>query len=1057
MTRLETIADLDAVFERLFGVPFSFSPPQVDAITAPLDRPAVIIAGAGSGKTTVMAARVVWLVGHHGIAPDRILGLTFTNKAAAELGLRVKRALAALLVDADEAPADPLTSTYHAFAGTLISEHGLRLGRETDLRILSDASRFQRMARVVEAYDQPLQYVSTHVPTLINQTMVLDGQLSDHLVDTDALRRFDTEVIAEVGKADKAYALHKSIVEASQKRLELSRLVDLYRAAKTRDGVMDFSDQMAWGAELSEIDDVGAELRGRYDAVLLDEYQDTSVAQRDLLQNLFAWAPGRDDAPSLTAVGDPAQGIYGWRGAASGNLTEFLIDFPSSDGVAGVPYALVESRRCAVDVIAAANDLAAHFYATSDDVQPLAAHGDSPAGHVTVALHETVADEIDDLVVQVQKAIANGVPRHEIAILVRITRENDAIVRALREAAVPFEVVGLSGLLSQPEVQDLLALLGVLDDVTDNPAMLRLLTGPRWRIGQRDLRLLGRRAVTLSGRAAGHVPDGDLMEQLARAVEGADPTEIVSLADAVEDPGELPYSTEARVRFSSLGRLVAGLRRHVGEPLPELARRAMYALDLDVELEAVGHPSGLDNLALLHDAIAGYAEDDRFASLSGLLAYLAAEEQFNDGMEVSTPSTADSVKLLTVHRAKGLEWHTVFVPFLSAKVFPGGKGRNRWFSSPSVLPVPLRGDAANVPDLDDYTAAAEKVFAAANKEDALMEERRLGYVAYTRAKEDLHLSGHWWGRTQVGARGPSSFLIGTRDWLVASGGHMRPDGIRCWEPEPDPEAVNPMTELQERMAWPAGLPRLERRRRLADLVEAHLDGIVSDRPLPLPEDYPELQELEVIEAELELLVAEADRASDPVRTVALPSTISATAALAMDADPAGYARHLARPMPRRPSSAARFGTRFHAWIEARFGQQTLLDPTDLPGQADPHIETDDELQELTRLFADGPYGDRSPKWVETPFSIMLGGQQVIGRIDAVYETPDGFDVVDWKTNRSATADPLQLAIYRLAWAELRGVDPATVTGVFYYVRLGEVQRFTDLPGRAELEQQLGLA
>jgi len=1051
MTLLQTMDDLDAVFSRLFGSDFSFSPPQIAAITAPLDRPAVIIAGAGSGKTTVMAARVVWLVGHHGVDPDRILGLTFTNKAAAELGLRVKRALAALLVDADETPSDPMTSTYHAFAGTLISEHGLRLGRETDLRILSDASRFQRMAKVVESYDQPLQHVSTHVPTLINQTMVLDGQLSDHLVGTDELRRFDTEVIAEVAKTDKMLALHRGILEASQKRLELSRLVDLYRAAKTRDGVMDFSDQMAWGAQLSAIDDVSAELRGRYDAVLLDEYQDTSVAQRDLLQNLFAWAPDRDDAPSLTAVGDPAQGIYGWRGAASGNLTEFLTDFPAADGRPGVPYALIESRRCAVDVIAAANDLAADFYATSEVVQPLAAHVDSPPGNVTVALHETVADEIDELVVQVQKAIADGIPRQEIAILVRITRENDAIVRALRTAEVPFEVVGLSGLLSQPEVQDLLALLGVLDDVTDNPAMLRLLTGPRWRIGQRDLRLLGRRAQALSGRAGGQVTDGDLMDQLARAVEGADPTEIISLADAVEEPGDLPYSTEARVRFSSLSRMISGLRRHVGEPLPELARRAMYALDLDVELEAVGHPSGLDNLALLHDAIAAYAEDDRFASLSGLLAYLAAEEQFNDGMEVSTPSTADSVKLLTVHKAKGLEWHTVFVPFLSAKVFPGGKGRNRWFSSPSVLPVPLRGDAANVPDLDDYTNAAEKVFAEANKLDALMEERRLGYVAYTRAKHDLHLSGHWWGRTQIGARGPSSFLLGTRDWVAASGG-----SVRHWQAEPEPDAINPMTELQEHMAWPASLPRLERRRRLADLVETHLDGVVADRPLPLPEDYPALRELDVIEAELELLVSEADRASDPVRAVALPSTISATAALEMESNPAAFARQLARPMPRRPSPAARFGTRFHAWVEARFGQQVLLDPTDLPGQADPHIETDDELRTLTDLFAEGPYAERPPRWIEVPFSIMLGGQQVVGRIDAIYETPDGFDVVDWKTNRAADADPLQLAIYRLAWAELQGVEPATVTGVFYYVRLGEVKRYADLPGRAELELKLGL-
>jgi DNA helicase-2/ATP-dependent DNA helicase PcrA len=243
--------------------------------------------------------------------------------------------------------------------------------------------------------------------------------------------------------------------------------------------------------------------------------------------------------------------------------------------------------------------------------------------------------------------------------------------------------------------------------------------------------------------------------------------------------------------------------------------------------------------------------------------------------------------------------------------------------------------------------------------------------------------------------------------------------VEQWQPEPDAEAVNPMTELQERMAWPAGLPRLDRRRDLAERVEAHLDGFVPDRPRPMPEDYPQLQELEVIEAELELLIAEADRASDPVRAVALPSTISATAALAMDADPTGFARHG-------------------------------------PGQGDTNIESDDELRELTQLFADGPYGDRPPQLVEAPFSTMLGGQQVIGRIDAVYETADGFDVVDWKTSRTATADPLQLAIYRLAWAELQGIDPARVTGVFYYVRLGVVKRYTDLPGRDELEQRLKL-
>ena len=1052
---LETIDDLNAVFQtmsqaRAGDEPFRFSPPQIAAITAPLDRPGVIIAGAGSGKTTVMAARVVWLVGHHGVAPERILGLTFTNKAATELGLRVRRSLAALGVEAD---GEPTTSTYHAFAGTLISEHGLRLGIEPDLRILSDASRFQRVAQSIETYDSPLEKVSTHMPTLINQVMTLDGQLSEHLVPTEALRLFDTELIAALGKEPKHFAIQDLGIATARKRIELSLLVDRYRQAKAKAGVMDFSDQMAWGAELSALPDVGDSLRERFDVVLLDEYQDTSVAQRDLLKNLFSGPAGSAGrGHHVTAVGDPAQGIYGWRGAAAGNLIEFLDHFPAADGSRGTSYSLVETRRCAHTVIGAANTLAAEFYATSEDVKPLEAHPGNADGSVGVALYETVADEVAGLVAGVKKAIADGTDRRHIAILVRIVAENNEIVSALREAGIPFEVVGLMGLLAQPEVQDLISLLQVIEDVTANPAMLRLLTGPRWRIGSRDLALLGRRAASLSGRVFGRQGDLSLDDQLAKAVEGSDPTEVVSLADAVEDPGDLPYSAQARIRFAALARMLSGLRSHVGEPLHDFARRAMHALDLDVELEAVGRPTGLDNLALLFDAIAAYSSDDSFASLSGLLAYLQAEEQFNDGMEVSTPSEADSVKLLTAHKAKGLEWDVVFVPFMARNVFPNGKGRGKWISNATVLPVPLRGDVDQLPDILDWTAQGEKAYTAANAADARMEERRLGYVAYTRARHELHVSGHWWGRTAKTRRGPSMFLENTREWLESRG--VEP---LTWADPPADDVSNPLAELSDSVHWPASGPVLAARHRLADLVDAHRD----DATMPVlpefhtPDEVREMAELEQISAELELLLAEADRAAQPVRSIALPPTMSATTALRLAEDQAGLLAELARPMPRRPSPAARFGTRFHAWVETHFGQQALLDPADLPGQGDADIADDRELAELIDAFRNGPYGDRQPFAIEAPFSLVLGGQQIIGRIDAIYQTDEGFEVVDWKTNRTASADPLQLAIYRLAWAELQGLDPAEVAASFYYVRLGQVKRFDQLPGRDELIAKLG--
>lgn len=1045
----------EAQLRSVLGIPFSAE--QMAAITAPTDRTQVIIAGAGSGKTAVMAARVVWLVGHIGLAPETILGLTFTNKAAAELGQRVRVSLDKIGDWTDVG--EPTVSTYHAFAGSLIAEHGLRMGIEPDLRITSDASRFQRMAQIIEAYDGPLAQVSTHMPTLIGDVMALDGQLSEHLVSTEALREFDTELVAFLGAIGAKAAVHLKGIATAAKRIELSQLVDRYRAAKAEDGVMDFSDQMAWGAELAAIPEVGQALRERFGVVLLDEYQDTSVAQRDLLKALFSgnsMETGRGH--SVTAVGDPAQGIYGWRGAASGNLAEFLQHFPCADGSQGRFHSLDVSQRCYEDIIDVANTLAADYYATTDVVKPLKAVEREDKGKVSVSLHETVTAEIDHVVGAI-KAERSTTPLKEIAILVREGREIGAIVKALRDNGIPVEVVGLSGLLAQPEVQDVLAVLEVVEDVTANPALLRLLTGPRWRIGPRDLALLGQRAHTLSGASRGPAGSGDLDLELEKAVEGTDPTEIVSLADALDDPGHLDYSPDALARFGQLAALLRNLRSHVSEPLVDFSRRVVTAIDLDLELQVGRLSAGMDDIALLLDAIASYADSDSYASLRGLLAYLAAEEEFNKGMEVSTPSEADSVKLLTAHKAKGLEWDTVFVPFMATKVFPSGQSRSVWTATASTLPVRLRGDRETVPDINEWTTAGDKAYREANRADALNEERRLGYVAFTRARKSLHVSGHWWGRTQKGARGPSEFLQTAHDWVVNAGALPR-----IWTEAPGDDATNPHLDEIDSYSWPATLEGVDKRREGAALVRAILGGGVVDVPLPdgSAEEVIQLATLDSLAADIEVLLEELAVGEGNKKTVRLPSTLSATKALRLAEDEGALIRELARPMPRRPSTAARFGTRFHAWVEMHFGQQSLLDPSELPGQGDADIADDGELNALIADFTNGPYGDSEPFAIEAPFSLVLGGQQIIGRIDAVYRTiePDGeasFEVVDWKTNKAATADPLQLAIYRLAWAELQGIDPAKVTGAFYYVRLGEVKRFDDLPDRNALQNQLGFA
>jgi len=1038
-----------------------FSHEQLAAITAPLE-PGVIIAGAGSGKTTVMAARVVWLVGRRVVEPEAVLGLTFTNKAAAELGIRIRTALHRLYDLAGDRrrtseQVEPTVVTYHAFAGGLVAEYGLRLGFEPDLRFVTDASCFQRAAGVVQRCPVSLPTVSTDLATVVRDVVRLDAALAEHLVEVDELLAFDSSLRDELAALEQLRHVKEAVATAT-KRAELAELVARYRAAKAADRVTDFSDLMARGARLAtRCPEVSHGERDRYRLVLLDEYQDTSVSQRIMLQGVFSGANlGEGRGHPITAVGDPCQAIYGWRGASADNLDEFPTHFRRAEGHRAGSYELFVNRRCDADILEVANALAEPLYAGHRNARPLKPRPQASPGLIRTACHETVADEIDWLATEI--AAAHQGRWSDIAVLLRDGTETAAVAAALRRRQVPVEVVGLTGLLGHPEVADVVATLEVLHSLTANAALLRLLTGPRWRIGARDLALLGGRARQLSGSAPAQ-PAAGLRSKLELAVTSADPTDVPSLSDALDDPGRGGYSPAALERFDALATELRALRSHVGEPLVDLVHRVVETTGLDIELGVDcgdGAATGAgDHLAGLIDAVAEFAAVDPFASLSGLLAYLRAEEDFNSGMSVTLPSPADSVKVLTVHKAKGLEWRAVFVPFLATKVFPNERGRARWVSTATELPYPLRGDATTLPVLRDWSASGFAAFKEAVKAQSLLEERRLVYVALTRAKRMLVASGHWWGRTQKEPRGPSAYLSVLHDLCPSD------DAADPWTQRPATDSTNPLVAARASVAWPAALDeeRLHRRRLAAQAVRAALirDGLGGEiEPVAPLDDAGEqvCRELVALDAEIESLLSEAAQIAPGLIEVPLPRVLSATAALRLRTDPSGLAADLARPLPRRPSTATRFGTRFHAWVESYFGQQVLLDPFDLPGAADADITDEPDLTVLTDAFRAGPYGDRRPFAMEAPFTLTLRGQVVAGRIDAVYETADGFCVVDWKTNADPTADPMQLAIYRLAWAEMHDLPLRRVGAAFYYVRTGDVVHHDDLPGRSRLEALL---
>ncbi|MGW5608520.1 UvrD-helicase domain-containing protein [Streptomyces sp. NPDC003753] len=1142
--------------KELLGIPFT--PEQTACITAP-PAPQVIVAGAGSGKTTVMAARVVWLVGTGQVAPEQVLGLTFTNKAAGELAERVRKALIKAgvtdpdVIDPDNPPGEPVISTYHAFAGRLLTDHGLRIGLEPTSRLLADATRYQLAARVLREAPGPYPSLTRSFPDLVGDLLTLDAELAEHLVTPEDLRAHDAELLRTLEGVRLTNADLRKVPETAAARRELAELVIRYRAAKRERDLLDFGDQIALSAELAGLPEVGRILRDEFRVVLLDEYQDTSVAQRVLLAGLFGGGSGHP----VTAVGDPCQAIYGWRGASVANLDDFPEHFPHADGRPATRQALSENRRSGGRLLDLANGLAAPLRAMHAGVEALRpAPGAERDGLVRCALLRTHSEEIDWIADSLAHLVRTGTAPGEIAVLCRTATDFAQIQGALVARDIPVEVVGLSGLLHLPEVADLVAVCEVLQDPGANASLVRLLTGPRWRIGPRDLALLGRRARFLVSHARVD-GDEDPDRRLAAAVEGVDPSEVISLADALdtflelpmeaerEDDG-LPFSPDARVRFARLAAELRDLRRSLADPLMDVLHRVLAVTGLEVELSASPHALAArrrETLSNFLDIAASFAANEPDASLLAFLGFLRTAAQYEKGLDNALPGGENTVKVLTAHKSKGLEWDVVAVPGLVKGTFPSAQGREKWTAQGKVLPHALRGDADTLPDVETWNSRGLKAFHEAMKEHQHTEELRLGYVTFTRPRSLLLGSGHWWGPAQKRPRGPSDFLQALYEHCEAGHGE-----IEVWADPPAEDEENPaLHEAATDHAWPLPLDEaaLARRRAAAATVLAHLEQVASHegahpaadhapsayddpewppppddedlyddldgeetalgalppaeeetawdswtthRPAPPsaatharvpagdgiptvpharrhpPEDAPLLirEEARTVaswDRDLDALTRELLRARAAVTDVPLPPSLTASQVLRLAADPDGLAQELARPMPRPPQPAARRGTRFHAWVEARFEALRLpmLEPEELPG-SDAEIADERDLEALKDAFERTPYAHRTPYRVEAPFQLGIAGRVVRGRIDAVYRVDgeDGtqYEIVDWKTSRARTADPLQLALYRLAWAEQQGVPLDAVRAAFLYVRSGEVVRPEGLPDRAALERLL---
>ncbi|WP_020667986.1 ATP-dependent helicase [Amycolatopsis nigrescens] len=1049
---------------------------QALVIAAPVE-PALVVAGAGAGKTETMAARVVWLVANGIVTPERVLGLTFTRKAARQLAERVRARLRRLagsgLLDridpggqrrAMVLAEEPTVLTYHAYAGRLLAEHGLRLPVQPGVRLLSETSSWQLAHRVVSTWDKDLE--TDRVPASVTaQVLQLAGELGEHMVDLADLDDYTRQFCELIENAPRAKGQRASlpqklvdIVAAQRFRLELLPLIDGYQQRKRAEGALDFADQMALAAQLAgDHPEVVAGERARYGAVLLDEYQDTGHAQRVLLRALYG---GVENPPlPVTAVGDPAQAIYGWRGASAANLPRFTTDFPRLEGKKLGPareFGLLTSFRNPPEVLALANATAEPLRAGGLGVERLRAReGAGPADIVAGLLPDVRAERawVADAVAErwYAELDAGGSPP-TAAVLVRRRADMAPVAAELRARGLPVEVVGLGGLLDEPEVADLVSTLRVLADPLAGTAAARLLTGARWRLAAADLAALWRRAKDLSG------PPAEATGETADPLLFTERAEQTGLVDALDDPGDQErygYSDAGYRRIRRIGAELSMLRRRLDQSLPELVADVERTLLLDVESLARPGSAGRAHLDAFADVVTDFAETSPTATLMSFVDYLATASHAEDGL---TPGevevAADRVQVLTVHSAKGLEWRVVAIPHLVQDVFPSKRRSSSWLRTVTALPASLRGDAQDLPKLRVAAGYDRKEILEALElheegfaEREADEERRLCYVALTRSESALVVSGHWWNESSAKPKGPSTFLTEIGELLA---GEEQLGRVHTWAAEPHGDEENPLVTDARRAQWPFD-PLGRRRTAVTEgigLTMGALELAAEPPPDPQleldfaaePEEPAEEEDPDGWIADTDVLLAERAKAAGAGHEVLLPDHLSVSQLVELAADPAGLARRLRRPLPMPPNTFARRGTAFHGWLERRFGGERLLEIDDLPGAADTGAVSDDELVALQEAFENSAWANRMPHEVEVPFSTDVDGVTVRGRMDAVFAEPDGgWTVVDWKTGAVPDPDKLrplavQLTAYRLAWAELQGVPLERVRAAFHYVR-----------------------
>jgi DNA helicase II / ATP-dependent DNA helicase PcrA len=1022
-------------------------------------EPAVVIAGAGSGKTETMSNRVLYLVANGFATPDQILGLTFTRKAAGELSVRIRKRLRQL----SQLPEfkhitthSTAVTTYHSYAGKLLSEHAIRYGIDADAEPLGEAAIWQIASDVVRNWSDDSYRNDSAVSTVIKDLLGLSKFMLEHQVAASDIKTIGDEMLERLqALAGSTNEDTRAVARAMRQRNSLLPMVEAFMDRRKAAGELSFDDQMSLAADIAQnFVDVGTLERGKYTVVLLDEYQDTSQSQVRMLSSLFGNSVLETGHPVM-AVGDPSQAIYTWRGASAGTMASFHKYFPKAAGQTGTEqFSLPTTFRNDKIILAAANTISEQIKADGgQQVVELEARNGAGEGELAYGVYETVETE-SQAIAEYFKALWNPESNKSFAVLVRKRSQIASIENALHEQGLPVEVIGIGGLIHIPEVADVVTLMKIITDPDSGSSLMRHLTGPRINLGPRDIAALG--TFSRERATAMHADSKSFIKKIAAGNPDqleADDQFSGSIIDALDEISSAHKNTFSEVGYKRLVVFAQDLRRlrsRAGGQITDLITEIENYLTLESELTLrEGSQSGRRHLDRFLDEAAKFERSG--GSVSAFLDWLDIASDEEGGLKVGAPEVrTDVVQILTVHMAKGAEWDVVAIPGLSEGTFPGvnRSDPDNWLKNEKHVPFALRGDAHELPHftLDGITknsdaAKAIKEFARQCVEHIKMrEEMRLAYVAVTRARTHLICTTAWW-RDGANWVSPSNIFTLIATAASANGGRLISDVAA-----PDETCENPTLENPQTAAWPRDYLGDKRAQ-----FDAAIELVNASQVHPLIDSKDAEVNSWIMDAN-SLITEQRNRTSDVV-TVALPTRLSTSTLVALHENPQELALNIRRPMPRGQDQYSRRGTAFHLWVEQQFTDPATLFGEEYLDYLDP-LDDDSKLEDLKAAWLKSVYANRTPARVEVPFETTIAGVLVRGRIDAVYKNPDGdgFQVVDWKTGSKqlGRSAQVQLAMYRLAWAKLSGCDISKVSAAFHYVPTGITDQPADLLDEAAL-------